>query len=188
LTLTAPHVRTDTLHGRVERIFDSWKLFLKQFNAWLRSIDAHRSSAWFRVFEWTIGDDGIGHPHLHVWLLCPFVPRDYVPQWWTTALRAAGCPNYVQPIRPDLHEVYSENGAASELIKYMTKDIDANGDKIPPSIYAELYKSLDDRRLTQGSRGFMALANRERPRCECGSSLPRLIRVGTPSDAVLVQP
>jgi hypothetical protein len=70
----------------------------------------------------------------------------------------------------------------------MTKDIDANGDKIPPSIYAELYKSLDDRRLTQGSRGFMALANRERPRCECGSSLPRLIRVGPPSDAVLVQP
>lgn len=31
-------------------------------------------SCWHKAFEWTPGEDGLGHPHLHVWMLVPWIP------------------------------------------------------------------------------------------------------------------
>jgi hypothetical protein len=59
--------------------------------------------------------------------------------------------------------------AGQELIKYMTKDIDENGEKVPAELYAQVYVALDGRRITQCSRGLMQLAQREQ-HCECGAS------------------
>lgn len=37
------------------------------------------------VFEWTPGADGLGHPHLHVWLFAPFLPVDLLQRLWVRA-------------------------------------------------------------------------------------------------------
>lgn len=36
--------------------------------------EAPIGTCWHRAFEWTPGDDGLGHPHLHAWLLAPWIP------------------------------------------------------------------------------------------------------------------
>lgn len=66
--------------------------------------------------------------------------------------------------------------AARELIKYMLKDITANGDKIPPDVFARVYEALAQRRMRQASKGFMGLAKRAKPCCECGAELPFRVR------------
>lgn len=43
-----------------------------------------------RAFEWTPGTDGLGHPHLHVWMLSPFIDVNIVAAMWTEALREVG--------------------------------------------------------------------------------------------------
>lgn len=171
LTLTAPHVREDTIARRIERIFSAWTAFLKIFNAHLRAIGGHASARWFRVVEWTIGHDALGHPHLHVWLFCPFLDVDQVRVWWARALAGCGCP-IDHPVI-DIRVVDDDEGIARELIKYLCKDIDAQGDKVPPEAFAVVYATLDKHRLTQASAGFMALAGRQPRRCECGEPFGR---------------
>lgn len=43
-----------------------------------------------RAFEWTPGDDALGHPHFHVWMLSPFIDVNVVAAMWTEALREVG--------------------------------------------------------------------------------------------------
>lgn len=45
-----------------------------------------------RAFEWTPGKDGLGHPHFHVWTLCPWVSADMIAGMWTEALLEVGVP------------------------------------------------------------------------------------------------
>lgn len=45
-----------------------------------------------RAFEWTPGSDGLGHPHYHVWMLCPWLDSGMVAAMWTEALREVGVP------------------------------------------------------------------------------------------------
>ncbi len=176
LTLTVPHVSGDTVSERVGRCTKAWTQFLRRLNRHWRKQDA-ASAQFFRCLEWTPGDDGAGHPHIHAWLFCPFLPGDEVRGWWREALFDAGLePSFDQKLVLDLREITSPKGGVQELIKYLTKDIDAQGDKIAPEIYAEVYKSFDGRRVTQASRGFMSLGERE-SRCSCGTDLPRRITV-----------
>lgn len=38
-----------------------------------------------RVFEWTPGADGVGHPHFHVWHFGPYIPHELIAEWWQFA-------------------------------------------------------------------------------------------------------
>ena len=38
-----------------------------------------------RVFEWTPGADGNGHPHFHVWHFGPYIPHELLVEWWQQA-------------------------------------------------------------------------------------------------------
>lgn len=183
LSLTAPHLPTDTIATRIERVFCAWRAFLKILNTHLRAVDAHQSARWFRVVEWTLGTDELGHPHLHIWLFCPFLEVETLRLWWARALAACGCA-VARPVI-DVRLVDDALGAARELIKYLCKDIDANGDKVAPSVFAQVYCTLDQHRLTQASTRFMALAERQPARCECGGSLgqPKRIRAASPPTA-----
>jgi hypothetical protein len=176
LTLTAPHVQGDSIAGRIERIFDAWPRFLKLLNQYF---DDHvvRSAEWLRVFEWTIGGDECGHPHIHIWIFSPFLPFELLREWWATALRGAGCA--LEPssdVIIHIQKIEGEDGGARELIKYLTKDITSNGEKLSPALYAEVYKALDGRRIVQGSSGFIARAERAAKRCDCGADLPLDVR------------
>ncbi|HEY5962330.1 MAG TPA: hypothetical protein VIV60_37495 [Polyangiaceae bacterium] len=130
--------------------------------------------AWFRVFEWTPAADGLGHPHLHIWMFSPYLDREMLLEWWTQAVSrthpsvANACP--ILDIRAAGH------GVEQELVKYLSKDIDEHGHKLDPDLYAKVYCTLDQRRALQASRGFMARAAKYRRTYECGSALPRLVR------------
>lgn len=174
LTLTAPHDPRDTIAVRIEHVLKAWPRFLRKLNAiWKRN--GVRSAEWFRVFEWTPGSDELGHPHLHVWILSPFLPREDVEHWWREALAEETGYVRTDPVIIDLREVLSD-GAEHELIKYLTKDITANGTKLAPELYAEVYKALDGQRSTQASRGFMGRAVVEKQACECGCPFPKRVR------------
>jgi hypothetical protein len=174
LTLTAPHFRNRSIGECIWIVLDAWALFLKRLNRHLADRDA-LSAEFFRVFEWTIGDDGRGHPHLHVWLLCPYLERDELQRWWGEAL--ASLTGDAASLRAVIHiaEV-SGHDVDQELIKYLTKDITPDGAKLAPELYAEVYKALDERRSTQASKGFMARADEARRVCECGCTLPKRVR------------
>lgn len=171
ITLTAPHLPDDTVSGRIERVLAAWKWFVRQLQQWQR-IYTIRSLAWFRVFEWTPGTDGLGHPHLHIWVFSPFLEWDRVLGWWRDALGWAGCEN----VEPVIDIRLATKGVEQELVKYLTKDIDEQGDKIAPELYAEVYRALDGRRALQSSRGFMKAGEGEKPACECGARLPRRVQ------------
>ncbi len=180
LTLTAPHVRKHSIGERIGLVRGAWSHFLKHMNAWFREHgDAQEFGDlvhWHRTFEWTPGKaDRLGHPHIHVWLFCPFLPRELVASWWADALERAGHERAdVARVIIDLRVVRGDGeGIANEVIKYLTKDIIAGGAKVAPDIFAEVYKALDGARATQGSRGFIKLAaagRKSRDFCECGEA------------------
>jgi hypothetical protein len=155
-TTTVPHLATDTPIGRINRARDAWSPFLKQLNTyWRARVITH--SEWFRVIEWTIGvADHLGNPHFHVWLFCPFVHIEDLREMWRRALVVSGCPAEACT-RPVVHitRVRDARGGVQELIKYLTKDIMANGKKVPPELYAQVIEAFEGHRQTQGSEGFM---------------------------------
>jgi hypothetical protein len=190
LTLTAPHVAGDTIAGRIDRMFEAWGYFLKRLNTHFRE-RCIRSAEWFRAFEWTFGNsDGVGHPHIHVWIFSLFLPPDLIRDWWSRSLIEAGCPPHLAT-RPivDIRAVHGRDGGARELIKYLTKDITRTGDTVAAEVYAEVYKALDTRRALQASRGFMGRAKREQSVCACGARLPKQVRsipAGAPPETAAV--
>lgn len=180
LTLTVPHLSTDTVMRRIERVFAVWTQFLRKLNKFFRERRIKRAH-YYRVFEWTLGEaDEIGNPHLHVWLLCPFLDRDRLTLMLRDALNAVGC--CVDHPVLDIRAVKDGQGGAYELIKYLTKDITASGEKVPPNIYAQVLEAVETRRLTQPSAGFLAPVKTHAGACECGSELPRIVRT-KPIDA-----
>jgi hypothetical protein len=173
LTLTVPH-ECPSIGERIGVAYAAWPRFLKLFNGYLRD-RVIRSVEWFRVFEWTPGEDGLGHPHFHLWLFSPFIDVDLIREWWAHALAAEGCA--ATRVIVDIKAVTDPRTAAVELIKYMLKDITASGEKIPPAVFARVYEALAGRRMRQASEGFIGLAKRVSPCCECGATLPRTVRI-----------
>ncbi|HKO46263.1 MAG TPA: hypothetical protein VJV79_00985 [Polyangiaceae bacterium] len=175
MTLTAPHFSRQTVAERIEVVLSAWQRFLRLLNGFFASRDV-KSAEWFRVFEWTPGKtDNFGHPHLHIWIFSPFLPRDEIERWWREALFEQTNDASVERVIVDIREVHGE-GAEHELIKYLTKDITATGEKVAPEIYAQVYIALDGHRSTQTSRGFMGKGKLEKRACDCGCALPRHVR------------
>lgn len=177
LTLTIPRLADDTIARRIERVLDVWPLFLKMLNRYFRE-RAIAHVEWFRVIEWTPGEsDGLGNPHLHVWLFAPYLEQAMLKELWRHALLLHGCaPDDCRHVIVDIRAMSDVRGGAQELIKYLTKDIHANGQKVPAELYAEVFAALDGRRQTQASKGFMARARKAPQACECGAALPRRVR------------
>jgi hypothetical protein len=144
-----------------------------------------------RVFEWTKGGDGQGHPHFHIWAFGPFMPQELLKEWWREAWERAsgrsveldqdGEPILMVDVRKivgdsvdardaDGKPIFDDDGrpekaqVANELIKYLTKDWGAE-----PEVFAEIYAELFERRARQTSRGFSAFSVPEVRICEdCG--------------------
>lgn len=173
LTLTLPHLAHHSVGERIRIVCESWKRFLRSLNRFWRKQDT-RTAEWFRVLEWTPGDDERGHPHFHLWVLSPFLPREELERWWRQAIVATAGVS-IERVVIDIREVHYD-GAEHELIKYLTKDLSANGEKLAPELYAAVYRALDGRRNTQASDGFMAKAKHAERSCECGCALPKRVR------------
>jgi hypothetical protein len=171
ITLTVPH-RASTVAGRIELAFAAWPIFLKLLNRHFREIGV-KSVEWLRVFEWTPGADGLGHPHFHLWMFSQYLAQPLLCDLWRRALARVGC----EVASPIVHVEAVTDGerAARELIKYMLKDINAQGDKISPKVFALVFEALAQRRMRQASTGFMGIAKYARARCECGATLPHRV-------------
>jgi hypothetical protein len=144
-----------------------------------------------RVFEWTKGNDGDGHPHFHVWAFGPFMPHELLKEWWRQAWERASARSVATDdqgeaiLMVDVRKVVGDTVDArdadgkpivddsgktekaqigNELIKYLTKDWGAE-----PDVFAAIYAELFERRARQTSRGFAALSVPEVRICEaCG--------------------
>jgi hypothetical protein len=175
LTLTAPHFPHHSITERIRIVLDAWRRFLRRMNDFWKAQDT-RSAQWFRVFEWTPGNsDHLGHPHLHLWVLSPYLPQEDIELWWRESLADESGGDTVDRVVVHVSEI-SGNDAEHELIKYLTKDITSSGSKIAPELYAEVYTALDGHRLTQASSGFMGKGKATQRACECGCTFPRRVR------------
>jgi len=169
LTLTLPHLHIHSARERIDYAFRALFLLLKALKKWLRAGPDFKLVAWFRTVEWTPGGDGRGHPHFHFWLLCPYLDVTFLRRAWRQALETAGFPAAtVENVVLDLRRVHDGEGAAREVIKYLTKDILPDRQFVDPDVFAVVYEALDDRRVTQPSSGFFRGID-ARAACECGA-------------------
>ena len=167
LTLTVPHQGLD-LRERIELMQLAWPKFLKAFRRMLEDVGAKRDSVFYAVSEWAAAQsDDDGHPHRHIYLLCPWLLRERLVELWKRALANAGYRWELgeQPIL-DVRRVKPDE-VAKELIKYLTKDLVADGQLIPPAVFAQVYEMYDGKRRFQGSRGFMSCVL-QAPCADCG--------------------
>jgi hypothetical protein len=177
LTLTVPHLRAHSLEQRFEFLLDAWAPFLRALNQWLRATGIGKGSRarvvehpgryvhWYKVIEWVPAqDDDSGPPHFHVWFYSPWLPQALLQEWWRHALEKLGFGD-ASRVLPYIELCYGD--PSEELVKYIFKDIDSDGLRIAPLVMATLYRCRDQKRFTQGSRGFIKLGESE-PSCpEC---------------------
>lgn len=156
LTLTLPHVAGHTLEERIAFLRAAWTYFLKDVNQFLRERGVTHVE-WLRAFENEVGDDGHGHPHFHVWMFAPWLDHHDVREFWRFALQHAGFPiGDDDALVVDLRAIRGKDGAAQEIIKYLTKDVTSGGTLVAPEFYGRMYAALDGARTMQSSRGFIA--------------------------------
>lgn len=74
--------RKATAARRIEILFNAWKRFSRELQAWQAEPWTGQKPAigacWHRAFEWTAGSeggDGCGHPHFHLWAMLPYLPE-----------------------------------------------------------------------------------------------------------------
>lgn len=180
LTLTVPHVG-DTAQ-RIKLLQVAWVWFLRKLNEHFAALGC-KDVIWLRAFEWTPGHDGKGHPHYHLILFSPFLPRLELGLWWHAALRRAGCPasEVACALIPDIQKVRKEHDVC-EAIKYLTKDIDLNTALADVSVFLAVFESLYGKRLIQTSKGFFKYwESRFIYQCKaCESPCVRIVDFGLP--------
>ena len=144
---TAKAPAKDATMARIYAVRAAWPLFARKLRAWFKNGGTtekrKRGVPWVarmpigvpladgtfapppmhRAFEWTPGADGLGHPHLHVWMIAPFIPAETIAAMWRDALRAVGVPlerdGYV---RVQIQRFRDFDGAAvGELVKGGTR-------------------------------------------------------------------
>lgn len=95
----------DTTIARIFAIRAAWPRFMRKYGRHLKQAAKAGAQVMMpledgtlapppmhRAFEWTPGGDGLGHPHFHVWMLCPWTSSALLQRWWTEALREVGVP------------------------------------------------------------------------------------------------
>lgn len=134
--------------------------------------------SYLHVFEWTPGDDGQGHPHMHVWLFCQYLDKRWLKALWKAAhvhvLRArreaAGWSGPIQEVELIVDIKEAKPDVAHELIKYLTKDweiSETGARRAAPEVFAQVYAALDGKRRRQSSAGFSMWGVEQFKACPC---------------------
>jgi len=134
--------------------------------------------SYLHVFEWTPGDDGKGHPHMHVWLFSRFLDQAMIKRLWEAAylhvLRAqrrdGGWSGPIQETDLIVDIRAAGGDVANELVKYLTKDWELNESgarRATPEVFAEVYAALDGKRRRQSSAAFSMWAVAKFDACPC---------------------
>lgn len=217
-TLTAPHCSVEDIAGmrelcesrgigelamtvaaRVLLVREAWRYFSIELQKWAKlEVEhvRHRARvAWYRAFEWTPGGDEHGHPHFHVWIVCPYLPQELVREWWGHALERAGLHgasrrslvvdirDWTQPIHELVKGAKAIKGQRPDVAQYIEgwSIVDTiNGSRIGPEVAARLYEALDGARLVQTSTRFLARLVDLCPSCGCHGSTD--VRIVSPEE------
>lgn len=137
--------------------------------------------SYFRVIEWTPGDDGKGHPHVHAWLFSQFLDQAWIERHWSAAwshvqrerLHGGDHPKAgpIEEAKTIVHIEAAREGIERELVKYLTKDweIDGSGGarRVAPEVFAQVYAYLDGKRRRQSSAGFSMWGVEPLKQCPC---------------------
>jgi hypothetical protein len=210
-TLTLPDALLSgkrAVEHRIAVLFSAWRHFNNSMSKHFRSDErrdkdpALRAGVrpwWHAAWETTPGADGFGHPHWHVWIVCPFVKQDLIREWWAAALRKEGIAVSANDlIKPVLREVKCESIVnevfkGKQRIRLVAKDgkkhngarphhgdyiegwtIDTKGKKGGPSmsanVQARVYMALEGRRTVRCTRGFLKLGYRANCCPACGEA------------------
>lgn len=88
LTLTLPHL--GEVGERIKAVKRAWPVFLRMLKRHLaidKGVPKNQLNFPFvAVLETTPGRDGRGHPHIHVWMLSPYLPHELIRLYWSRAL------------------------------------------------------------------------------------------------------
>jgi len=201
LTLTGPHI--GTTRERIQMLHATWRRFWRLLTDELRpqllgpggiSIDdvpngfpravldpdsnelaMYDLLSYFRVFEWTPGADGKGHPHLHVWLFSRFIERDHIKAMWEAAYHDVERkrstiigPTERRSLVVDIRKAGGD--VSHELVKYLTKDWEVTTDgakRASPAAFAQLHTEMDGKRMRQSSAAFAMWAVAKLNVCPC---------------------
>lgn len=120
----------DTVQYRVELLWRAWPRFVRKISGMWRDAGETLGGGkkgpllpkLHRAAEWTVGNDGLGHPHYHVWIWSPIVDERIAKVMWKEALAECGAPaSYATrdalPV-VNLKRIYQFNCAmAAELMK-----------------------------------------------------------------------
>lgn len=224
LTLTVPHVldpgqvegdrhvaesrgegeAEQAVATRVRLLLGAWRVFTLRLRQWARRAGIGKKQngtgiPYYRAFEWTPGSDGRGHPHFHVWLYAPFIPRESIERWWRAAIESVGYAfGNDETLIFDVRSVRSPSTFSGELIKGSGHELriaSAGGDVVvryaegwqlneyagdgrcSADVLARLYECMDGKRLTCTSRGLLLFEPALCPACgDCGTCTVRIDR------------
>ncbi len=134
--------------------------------------------SYLHVFEWTPGNDGRGHPHMHVWLFSRFLDQNMLKRLWQAAhrhvLRATrteqGWSGPIEEVELIVDIRKAGGDVATELVKYLTKDWEVNetgARRATPQVFAEVYAALDGKRRRQSSQSFSMWGVEKYNACPC---------------------
>lgn len=134
-TFTVRHV--GTLADRRRAVADGWRRFYKAVHAWLGRFP------YVATWEVTPGDDGYGHPHLHLaWIGPRFVPYGRMLAIWRWAVRDPGAVLHHAGNRK--HGAgNTAHGIANYLAKYLSKGVELSNftDDLRSEVVAAFYNA-----------------------------------------------
>lgn len=114
--------------------------------------------SYLHVFEWTPGKhDGLGHPHMHVWMFSRFIEQATLELLWRKAYAHVTEQEWTDVPRLVVDVRAARPDVAHELVKYLTKDWEVEAGtakRVRPEVFAEVYAELDGKRMRQSSAGF----------------------------------
>ncbi len=157
---------------------------------WVKGWDEAGKIWFYRAFEWTQSEkkeggkgDGLGHPHFHVWMLAPYINKRVIQKMWTEALRSVGVDTNLsivdvkgfETLDPVLAREVLKAGekkalqfsGKSEAQEYADGWSLADTGDAEVEVVAEVYKALEGKRISQGSKGFLKVLRIEKEKGEC---------------------
>jgi hypothetical protein len=109
------------------------------------------------VYEVTPGTDGLGHVHMHVVLISPFIPFEYLNRWWREAVPGA--------TQFDVTWSQSPQNAGRYVTKYLAKGMQAG--EFSGELAADVVAALYNKKCLFSSVKFFAPRVAFCPCCGC---------------------
>ncbi len=161
ITLTVRHSGSPSEDR--EALANGWRALYKRMHREFFT-QRRRPFPYVGVYEATPGRDGLGHVHIHIVMVAPFLSYAQLHEWWTEA-----CP---ESSHVNIEPSQAPHEAARYLSKYVTKT--AQGSGFSPVLRADICAAFYNKKCVFSSVRFFSPFH---PFCtKCGCELERVGR------------